>query len=186
MKKFLILIILLASSFSVLAQETFSSVEERMTGKEFMETGLSNLSDQELAALNKWLRDHSVATMENRNPAARPSQPATAAVAASTPSSNSTPVATTTGDKRGFEEKDLNTDTIVANIIGEFKGWDGDTVFKLSNGQVWKQKEKGRQITKLMVNPQITIKSGMFNSWHLSVDEQQDPDCQIAQRDHCQ
>lgn len=182
MKKILVLILLLACSFSVLAQESFSSVEERMTGKEFMETGLSKLTDAELDALNKWLRDHSVATLGERVPASQAaaarntSQPAPQAQVpvSSAPAQTSASTAATAApaavDKRGLEGRDNDRSTIVSNFIGEFKGWDGETVFKLSNGMVWKQAEKSRQITKLLVNPQITIKSGMFDSWHLSVE----------------
>lgn len=31
------------------------------------------------------------------------------------------------------------TDVIESRIDGEFKGWEGETVYTLSNGQVWKQ-----------------------------------------------
>jgi len=30
-------------------------------------------------------------------------------------------------------------DTIVSRIDGVFEGWDGDTIFKLENGQIWQQ-----------------------------------------------
>ena len=30
---------------------------------------------------------------------------------------------------------------IESQIAGEFKGWTGDTIFKLSNGQIWQQIE---------------------------------------------
>jgi len=30
-------------------------------------------------------------------------------------------------------------DVIESRIDGEFEGWDGDTVFKLANGQIWEQ-----------------------------------------------
>lgn len=33
------------------------------------------------------------------------------------------------------------TDVIESRINGEFKGWEGDTIYKLVNGQVWKQSE---------------------------------------------
>jgi hypothetical protein len=173
MNKILVLILLLACSFSVLAQESFSSVEERMTGKEFMETGLSKLTDVELDALNKWLKDHSLATMGDRVHASQ-----AAARTASQPAAqqqvpvSSTPAQTTdvAVDKRGFEGRDNDRTTIVSNFIGEFKGWGGNTVFRLSNGMVWKQAEINRQITKLLVDPQVTIKSGLFDSWLLSVE----------------
>jgi len=32
-------------------------------------------------------------------------------------------------------------DVIESEIEGDFKGWDGETVFKLTNGQIWQQVE---------------------------------------------
>lgn len=168
MKKTLVFFLLYAVTFSVLAQESFSSVEERMTGKEFMQSGLAKLTDDELAALNKWLRDHSVATLENRNAAGNSSVSASAASAVTSAAVGGSPVRPV--DTRGFEGRDTDTSTIVSAIIGEFKGWDGETVFKLQNGMIWKQSEKGRQITKLLIDPVVTIKAGMFNSWNLKVE----------------
>ena len=40
-------------------------------------------------------------------------------------------------------------DVIESNIDGAFEGWNGDTVYRLMNGQTWKQKEynlKERQV----------------------------------------
>jgi hypothetical protein len=155
MKRVLVLLCLVLICDSVLSQEGFSSVEERMTGQEFTAAGLAKLTPEELAALNRWLRDHSVATLDT--PVARGS------------------VASATGldavaDKRGFEGAETNTDTIVSPLVGEFTGWDGDTVFELENGMVWKQDETDRYFTRTLVNPVVTIKSGLFNSWRLSVE----------------
>jgi hypothetical protein len=33
----------------------------------------------------------------------------------------------------------LSSDLIESRIDGDFEGWDGDTVFKLTNGQIWQQ-----------------------------------------------
>jgi len=170
MKKILTLILLLASSFSVLAQESFSSVEEQMTGKEFMQSGLGKLTDNELAALNKWLRDHSVATMENRSVTANRTTSVPAATTTSKVAVSQSEPQVQSVDTRGFEGKNDDRSTIVSVLIGEFKGWDGETVFKLQNGMIWKQSEKSRQITKLLIDPVVTIKAGMFNSWHLTVE----------------
>lgn len=159
MKRVLVLLCLVLVCDSALSQESFSSVEERMTGKEFTAAGLDKLTDEELAALNRWLRAHSVATLDT--PVARGS------------------VASATGpdalaDRRGFEgaetNKETSKETIVSPLIGEFTGWDGDTVFKLENGMVWKQNEKDRYFVRTRVNPVVTIKSGLFSSWHLSVE----------------
>lgn len=32
-----------------------------------------------------------------------------------------------------------SSDVIESNIDGEFNGWDGETIFKLTNGQIWQQ-----------------------------------------------
>jgi hypothetical protein len=37
--------------------------------------------------------------------------------------------------------------TIESRIDGEFKGWEGKTVFKLQNGQIWQQASYGYSVT---------------------------------------
>jgi len=37
--------------------------------------------------------------------------------------------------------------TIESRIDGEFKGWEGKTVFKLQNGQIWQQASYGYNVT---------------------------------------
>ena len=162
MKKILIAIGLTLASFSCFAQEGFSSVEERMTGKEFMETGLSKLSEQELAALNQWLRAHSVATLGEAVVTGSPNIPGTASAG----SISSAPVT----DRRGLEGKDVDRTHIESQLVGEFTGWDGETVFKLANGMVWKQDETDKYFTKTLVNPMVTIKPGLWSAWRLSVE----------------
>ena len=75
----------------------------------------------------------------------------------------------------GFGDETIpNTDSdpeagqITSRIIGEFKGWNGETVFELENGQVWQQSRNGLLIAKL-TNPKVTIKKAMF-SYKLSVE----------------
>jgi hypothetical protein len=161
MKNIFILLLLLFTSSAVLAQESFSSVEERMTGREFKDAGLGKLSDAELEALNKWLRDHSVATLENTVVNRRPGSGTVSTAVAADPSA----------DRRGLEGKQASKDTIVSRLVGEFTGWDSDTVFQLENGMIWKQSEKtDKYFVDSTTGPVVTIKAGMFNSWRLSVE----------------
>jgi hypothetical protein len=174
MKRTLLLISILLVTNVCLAQDSFSTVEERMTGKEFMEAGLNKLSESELKALNDWLRDHSVATLDSRVPG-RASATVAAPTTPGAPAAVSTTAAPQTAqqpvvDKRGFEGSKSNREDIVSRLIGEFEGWDGETVFKLENGMIWKQEETDYFTTRKMVNPMVTIKSGMFGSWRLSVE----------------
>lgn len=92
MKKLLLIVLALSLHCTVHAAEGFSTLEERMSGKEFKETGLGKLTEAELSALNDWLRRHSVATLEN----------VTARPASGTSVSGATTRTGTTQDLRGF------------------------------------------------------------------------------------
>ena len=52
---------------------------------------------------------------------------------------------------------------ISARIQGEFKGWKGNTVFRLDNGQVWRQRVGGRYRTRpTLMEPEVIIEKGAF------------------------
>ena len=159
MKKLLLFTLILSIHFVAHAQDAFSTLEERMSGKEFKETGLSKLTDEELAALNEWARSHSVATLENS--AVHATAQGVAADAAS--------------DTRGLENQakrkdDGYDDTIHSNIVGNFTGWKGrNTVFTLENGMVWEQAENDSFHVRATENAEIMIKKGMMGGWRLSM-----------------
>jgi len=152
---------------TALAADEFSSLEERMTGKEFKETGLVKLTDEELAVLNDWLRRHSVATLENAKAA-----PAASAAVASTGTSTSTSTSAAE-DMRGFENKSKGNkedNVIHSYIVGKFDGWKEEgALFKLGNGMIWQQSEHVTFRIPEVENPEVTIKKGFMNSWSLSV-----------------
>ena len=154
MNKILITLLSLATTLSVLAAEGFSSVEEQMTGKEFNAAGLNKLSQQELDALNDWLRRHSVATLAARSTNA-------GAVPADNEQNSS---------KSENNEKDGERSTITSNLVGSFSGWDGQTTFKLENGMIWVQADKDKFYTKEIENPTVIIKPGLFGTWRLRLD----------------
>jgi hypothetical protein len=160
MNKVLITLLSLTITFSVLAAEGFSSLEEQMTGKEFTAAGLDRLSQQELDQLNDWIRRHSVATLDTPEKV------------------NGT--AGSEEDTRGLKTKkdDEDRGTINSTLVGKFTGWDGQTTFKLDNGMIWVQADKDKFHTKEIKNPTVTIEPGMFGSWRLSVADF-DEDCRV-------
>jgi len=168
MKKLLFFILAFSIHFAAQAADEFSTVEERMSGKEFKETGLGKLTDAELAALNDWLRRHSVATLENAS--ARPG--AGAAVAGVT-------VAGADGsaekDMRGFENQpklDKEDKIIYSTIVGTFDGWKAKgTLFKLANGMIWQQTETDTFHIAPVENPEIEIRKGIMGNWRLKTVE---------------
>ena len=150
-----IALIAFALCSAALAQETFSTLEERMTGKEFRETGLHKLTDEELAALNEWIRARSLTEQEVAELNERRAAGAGANSAA--------------GDRRGFDDGPDDT-PIQSRIVGKFSGWTGDTVFELENGMVWEQVRAGTFGMPETENPSVTIRPGFFDAWYLSVD----------------
>lgn len=141
----------LALATGLSAETGFSSLEERMTGQEFRETGLHKLSDEELAALNRWIQQRSLAEGEawRGDPALRHDDGIV--------------------DRRGLRDDDDGRSAIKSRIDGPFTGWRGNTEFKLENGMVWRQAEPGLFSVNEMENPEVEIRPGMFGVWRLRV-----------------
>jgi len=60
-------------------------------------------------------------------------------------------------------------DEIQSRLVGEFSGWRGNTVFRLENGQVWRQSDNGRLVFQADA-PLVTIRRGAFGTYRLSVE----------------
>lgn len=161
MKKILVALLALTTSLSAMAADGFSSLEEQMTGKEFMATGLGKLSQQELDALNAWVRSHSLGTLDT---------PTAASAASSTASAAPVP-SVAGGDRRGLASDEGKDDSpIKSPILGEFTGWDGQTIFKLENGMIWVQDDRDKFFVKDLENPVAVIEPGLFSSWSLHIE----------------
>ncbi|MFW5816778.1 MAG: hypothetical protein ACOCVP_07950 [Wenzhouxiangella sp.] len=140
----------------------FSTLEERMTGREFRDAGLHKLTEQELENLNRWIQLRSLAEGELPDWAdgapARSTDPDAEAAAGTAAS----------GDDRGLpggERTEINS-----RLVGNFSGWSGDDTFELENGMVWQQAEAGTYSVSTLENPQVRIRPGMFGSWQLQVE----------------
>ena len=161
MKKLLLFVLVFSFHIAAQAADSFSTLEERMSGKEFTETGLGKLTATELAALNDWLRRHSVATLEN----------------ATARSDSSTAVTGTpdgsTEDLRGFPNQpkgDSEDEIINSTIVGTFSGWEQKgTLFTLANGMIWQQAKDDSFHIPPVENPQVVITKGFMKKWKLSL-----------------
>jgi len=160
MKKLLFIALAFFLHCTTYASERFSTLEERMSGEEFKQTGINKLTSGELAALNDWLRRHSVATLEN----------------SSVRQSSDTALPGSSEDLRGFKDQPKddpngNDNKLINGVIeGTFVGWNRKGgLFKLTNGMVWQQDEKDSFYTDPVENPEIIIKKGFMGKWHLSI-----------------
>jgi hypothetical protein len=125
------------------AQTQPPTLEERMSQAEFRAAGLDTLSPEQLKNLNEWLRTHGGAT---GGPAVGP------------------------GGQPVFYADDSSRDTIESTITGLFTGWRGKSVFKLENGQEWRQAESGAYDAGKFENPAVRIKPMLLGSWLMYVE----------------
>ncbi|EAQ96410.1 hypothetical protein [Congregibacter litoralis] len=61
-----------------------------------------------------------------------------------------------------------------SRIVGDFSGWTGKTIFRLENGQVWKQRLSGRYPYRGPANPEVIINknwAGFFKMTLVDVDK---------------
>ncbi|HEX2668477.1 MAG TPA: hypothetical protein VHP13_08890 [Gammaproteobacteria bacterium] len=146
---------------TVQAADKPRDVRDVMTASQFHATGLDKLSPQELAAFNAWLAGYTHApSATTANAPAAMAAPMPASPAAPTPA----PAAASTGS---FGKEMLSSEQrgeparIESRIVGTFTGWNGRTLFKLENGQVWKQADGSYYETRLE-NPPVVIKRMSF------------------------
>lgn len=123
-----------------------------MTGREFNQTGLHKLDREELAALNRWIRERSLAENEG----------------GSQGSDNRSELPDRPGELPEIER--MAREKFQARIVGDFSGWTGNTEFELENGMVWRQDERDTFYIPAVENPVVTITPGLLGSWRLSVE----------------
>ncbi len=124
-----------------IAAEAPPDVRALMTADEFNAAGLERLSPAELEALNRWLLRYT-------------------AQQASELGQHSELVKE--------EVRKVEVEGVRTRIEGEFFGWDGDTVFRLENGQVWKQRLPGRWSYRAS-SPEVELSKNFLGYWMLRV-----------------
>jgi hypothetical protein len=90
--------------------------EDVMTAQELKDTGLSSLTSTQRKSFDEWLNRYTntvynIATNQNVK------------------ESNARPT----------EVRGVCAPAVESTIAGEFNGWEGETIFKLDNGQIWQQ-----------------------------------------------
>lgn len=121
--------------------KTFPGVRRLMSEEDFEASGLGKLSAEEIEALDAWLLRY------------------TAGDATVLQKSNKEV-------RKATEEYEF-----VSRITGEFTGWSGKTVFRLENGQVWKQRLDGRYRHRGSPNPEVRIDRNWLGFYRMTVIE---------------
>ena len=155
MKRALYPVIFLVLCSVVLAQSQFS---ERLTPEERQRAGLDQLTPAQLEALNALVkRDHDQGEKVVREK-----------LRAEVRKEVSDEVKKQTKVEARKEEEERRTAEvrILSRIQGSFSGWSGNTIFKLENGQVWRQAETGDYYTKPTDSPAVLLEK-VFGGWRL-------------------
>jgi hypothetical protein len=124
------------------AQTQPATLEERMSQAELRASGLDRLSPEELKYLNEWLRTHGAGSAQM----------------------------VMQGGQPVFYPDTSSRETVESHIVGLFTGWRGHTVFKLDNGQEWKQAESGAYDAGKFQDPVVRVKPMLLGSWLMYVE----------------
>ena len=109
------------------ADKPFPGIRQLMSPEEFTASGLDKLSDKELEALDDWLLLYTAGE-----------------------------AAILREDNKEVRKAAKETE-ILSRIQGDFSGWSGETVFRLENGQVWRQRLQGKYRYRGPPNPEVKI-----------------------------
>lgn len=137
---------LLLLSSTVLAEQAYVDIEQRLDAEQLHATGLDTLSAQQLELLNRLLREESVKAVE-------------AAVAESAHEQSPKFLA-------GLDEGPISS-----RLKGSLDGWQPGTVFELENGQQWKVLKGSVKLRETLHEPGIKLVPGIAGRWFLQVVE---------------
>lgn len=152
MKALLQIMLLGLVSSSLFAADELPSIESLMTESELRATGVSELSADQIEALNAWLvrfRDGEISEAIAEAPASTDSHSSQQQVPDVYPPPRESIV-------------------IESRIDGELEGWTGKTRFLLQNGQIWEQRRRGRWKVSLM-NPEVRLTQNFLGAWEMEV-----------------
>ena len=158
-----------------LASES-DNIESAMSAEERVKSGVDTLTAEQRQFLNNWLKENygrrteSVVTRTTPDEqSASTEQPA---------KSEATPeaieaevdrrVAAKLADKRESEKTKQSNSAFEARLTSDFTGWTGKTIFKLDNGQVWRQRSSANYRHRGS-DRRVTFKKNWMGGWEMTV-----------------
>lgn len=141
------------------AQERFT---DRLSAEEKKAVGLESLTPEQVAALNALVqRDRQLGAVQVREQAkAELREEVKAQVKAEVKEQAKAEIRTEQQQVRETETR------VLSRILGKYSGWDGTTLFKLENGQIWRQSEPAVFYTKPVDSPAVLIEK-VYGGWRL-------------------
>ena len=134
--------------------DDFAAIEREMSAEERRATGIDSLSADELDALNQWLIERFDQVQESVSAEVR--QKVREAVLEEVREE---------ARETGAAEREQSFE---AKIVGNFSGWGGGTIFRLDNGELWRQRNDGTYRHR-GEDRRVRIEQGFFGLWRMVV-----------------
>ena len=145
------------------ADGVFEGLQQEMSSDEERATGVDSLSDAELGALNQWLRERFNQMQATVSAEVRASD----AIEREAEIERRVAVEVQAQTKSAVSEKTLD-DTFESEIVSPFSGWSGGAIFKLSNGQTWRQRNTA-VYRHQGTDTRVRLVRGYFGLWRMVV-----------------
>ncbi len=136
-----------------------------MSEEQFQAMGLDRLSDEQLQALGRWFMDNRDEAVESARAQAAAEAEAAAAVAVAAAQAEAAAATEAAQAAAAKPEPEKASDEFSARVQG-FVGWNGKTLFKLDNGQVWRQRMPGT-FNYYDDENQVTFDKNMMGGWKM-------------------
>lgn len=163
MNRWMWCVALACASFAVVAAAQWVDLEQRFTREQMHATGLDTLTAEQLATLNRLLREDA----ETRTAA----QPMAAPAAVAAASDDAAPVGAGAPKEGHGNWVGFNDEPVVSTLVGTLTGWEPGTEFVLANGQRWKVLKGHFTLNKPLVNPQVKVVPGAVGRWFFRIDD---------------
>jgi hypothetical protein len=173
-------LILLSVAFAVAAPALAANRFKEQPADQFRAAGLHKLTDEELDALQAMVE------RMNKGEITAVRQEAAQKVAAAEAKVQETEAKVqqieVEGKKAGpgwlralvtlqnTDEKAGKADPVQTRIAGRFRGWDGKTLFRLENGQIWQQNDNTSYVGVDYDSPAVRIYPGVLGAYWMEVE----------------
>ena len=158
-----------------LASES-DNIESAMSAEERVKSGVDTLTAEQRQFLNNWLKENydrrteSVVTRTTPDEQSASTEQPTKLEA--TPEAIVAEVdrrvAAKLADKRESEKTKQSDSNFEARLTSDFTGWTGKTIFKLDNGQVWRQRSSANYRHRGS-DTRVKFKKNWMGGWEMTV-----------------
>ena len=152
------------------------NIESAMSAEERLKSGVDTLTAEQRQFLNEWLKEHygrrsesdvTRITADDRSELSE--QPAKLeATPEAIEAEVDRRVAAKLADKRESEKTKQSDSSFEASLTGDFTGWSGKTIFKLDNGQVWRQRSSANYRHRGS-DRRVKFKKNWMGGWEMTV-----------------